>query len=79
MTDISSDTGLTHASAPAYGAASRGADAVVGDPARAVFGQVMGLVAATVGFAALGAYIGRDLSGGTGIVAFVAALGVCSV
>ena len=50
-----------------------GGDAIVGDPARAVFGQVMGLVAVTVGCAALGAYIGRDLSGGTGIVAFIAA------
>jgi modulator of FtsH protease len=35
---------------------------------RAVFGQTMGLVAFTVGFFALGAYIGRDLSGGTGLV-----------
>ncbi|HEX8105953.1 MAG TPA: Bax inhibitor-1 family protein [Solirubrobacteraceae bacterium] len=43
---------------------------------RAVFGQVMGLVAVTLGFTALGAYIGRDLSGGWGIVAFVVAL-VC--
>jgi FtsH-binding integral membrane protein len=33
----------------------------------------MGLVALTVGCAALGAYVGRDLSGGTGIVAFIAA------
>ena len=40
------------------------------DEARAVFGQVMGLVALTLGFLALGAYIGRDLSGG-----FVLALG----
>jgi modulator of FtsH protease len=30
----------------------------------------MGLVAASVGFAALGAYIGRNLSGGVGIVFF---------
>jgi uncharacterized protein len=44
---------------------------VVGAPAQAVFGQVMGLVAATVGFTALGAYIGRNLSGGTGILFFV--------
>lgn len=35
---------------------------------RAVFGQTMGLVAFTLGFFALGAYIGRDLSGGTGII-----------
>jgi FtsH-binding integral membrane protein len=46
--------------------------AVVGAPARAVFGQVMGLVAATVGFTALGAYIGRNLSGGEGILFFIA-------
>jgi len=45
---------------------------VVGDPARAVFGQVMGLVAATVGFTALGAYIGRNLTGGVGILFFIA-------
>jgi modulator of FtsH protease len=43
------------------------------DQARAVFGQVMGLVAVTLGFLALGAYIGRDLSGGLGILFFVAA------
>jgi FtsH-binding integral membrane protein len=35
---------------------------------RAVFGQTMGLVAFTLGFFALGAYIGRDLSGTAGIV-----------
>jgi modulator of FtsH protease len=33
----------------------------------------MGLVALTVGFAALGAYLGRDLSGGVGIGSFIAA------
>ena len=31
----------------------------------------MGLVALTLGLLALGAYIGRDLSGGWGILAFV--------
>jgi modulator of FtsH protease len=41
--------------------------------ARAVFGQVMGLVAVTVGFFAFGAYIGRDLTGGTGLILFIAA------
>ena len=46
--------------------------AVAGDRARTVFGQVMGLVALTLGFLALGAYIGRDLSGGLGIAFFVA-------
>lgn len=43
------------------------------DQARGVFGQVMGLVALTVGCTALGAYIGRNLSGGTGIAFFIAA------
>jgi hypothetical protein len=38
-----------------------------------VFGQVMGLVALTVGCAALGAYIGRDLSGGAGLLFFIGA------
>jgi FtsH-binding integral membrane protein len=47
--------------------------AVTGGQARAVFGQVMGLVAARFGFLALGAYVGRDLSGGLGIVFFLAA------
>ena len=42
---------------------------------RGLFGQVMGLVALTLGFTALGAYIGRDLSGGWGILAFVGGLG----
>jgi len=40
---------------------------------RALLGQVMGLVAFTVGFTALGAYIGRDLSGGSGILLFIGA------
>jgi FtsH-binding integral membrane protein len=42
---------------------------------RAVFGQVMGLVAVTVGFFALGAYIGRDLSNGTGLLLFLGSIG----
>lgn len=41
--------------------------------ARGLLGQVMGFVAFTVGFAALGAYLGRDLSGGTGLVLFIGA------
>jgi FtsH-binding integral membrane protein len=52
---------------PAYGAA------LTRDQTRAVFGQVMGLVAVTAGFAALGAYIGRNLSGGAGLLFFIAA------
>jgi FtsH-binding integral membrane protein len=47
--------------------------AATGDRARAVFGQVMGLVALTVGCLVLGAYIGRDLTGGAGIAFFVGA------
>jgi modulator of FtsH protease len=43
------------------------------DRTREVFGHVMGLVALTVGCAALGAYIGRTLSGGTGLLLFIAA------
>jgi len=50
--------------------------AVAVDDSRTVFGQVMGLVALTVGCAALGAYVGRNLSGGTGILFFVGAF-VC--
>jgi FtsH-binding integral membrane protein len=41
--------------------------------ARALLGQVMGFVAVTVAFAALGAYLGRDLSGATGLVLFIVA------
>ena len=41
---------------------------VARDDAPAVFGQVMGLVALTLGFLALGAFIGGDLSGGLGII-----------
>jgi FtsH-binding integral membrane protein len=41
--------------------------------ARALLGQVMGFVAVTVAFAALGAYLGRDLSGGAGLLLFVGA------
>jgi FtsH-binding integral membrane protein len=40
---------------------------------RAVFGQVMGLVAVTVGFFAGGAYLGRNLDGSAPIILFVAA------
>jgi modulator of FtsH protease len=53
------------------GLAPRGA--VIRDDTRTVFGQVMGLVALTVGCAALGAYLGRNLAGGTGLVLFIGA------
>jgi modulator of FtsH protease len=45
------------------------------DESHALFGQVMGLVALTVGCAALGAYLARNLSGGAGIVCFILAFG----
>lgn len=50
-----------------------GGEAIERD-ARALLGQVMGFVAVTVGFAALGAYLGRDLSGLTGLLLFIPAL-----
>jgi FtsH-binding integral membrane protein len=50
-----------------------GAADVTRDRARAVFGQVMGLVALTLGCTALGAYIGRNLSGSTGLFLFIGA------
>jgi len=50
----------------------RGA-ALTGDRARSIFGQVMGLVAVTMGFAALGAYIARHQTGGFGFVFFILA------
>ena len=41
--------------------------------AHALFAQTMAYVAATAGAFALGAWVGRDLSGGVGIIAFIAA------
>jgi hypothetical protein len=49
-------------------------DASAHDRARDLLGQVMGCVAVTVGFTALGAYLGRDLSGATGLVLFIATI-----
>ncbi len=43
------------------------------DQAHTLFGQTMGLVAATAGFFTLGAYLGRHLSNGWSFVAFIAA------
>jgi FtsH-binding integral membrane protein len=40
-----------------------------------LFAQTMGYVAATAGLFALGAYLGRNLVGGVGIVAYLAAFG----
>ena len=50
--------------------------AVSRDQSRALFGQTMGLVAVTTGFFALGAYLGRDLSQGWGLVLFIASFGL---
>jgi FtsH-binding integral membrane protein len=50
--------------------------AIAPDRARALLGQVMGYVAVTVGFAALGAYLGRDLSGAIGLVLLIATIPV---
>jgi modulator of FtsH protease len=47
--------------------------AIARDDTRTVFGQVMGLVAITVACAAGGAYIGRNLTGGTEILFFIGA------
>jgi FtsH-binding integral membrane protein len=46
---------------------------VAHDRTRELLGHVMGLVATAVGFAALGAYLGRDLTGSTGLVLFIGA------
>jgi modulator of FtsH protease len=46
------------------------------DQARALFGQTMGLVAVTTAFFALGAYLGRDLSQGWGLVLYLASFGL---
>ena len=57
------------------GPAVRG-EAIAGDRARALLGQVMGYVAVTVAFAALGSYLGRDLSGGLGLLLLIATIPV---
>jgi modulator of FtsH protease len=48
----------------------------VRDEARAIFGKVMFLVAITAGFAAIGAYVGRDLSGGWALLCWIGSLGL---
>jgi uncharacterized protein len=57
---------------PTHDGQTIGGEATAHD-ARALLGQVMGYVAATVAFAALGAYLGRDLSGATGLLLFIGA------
>jgi len=58
---------------PAYSQPSLGGEAIARDRTRELLGQVMGFVAVTVGFSALGAYLGRDLSGGAGLLFFIGA------
>ena len=48
--------------------------AIAPSETRALLGQVLGFVALTIGFAALGAYLGRDLTGATGLVLFIATI-----
>jgi FtsH-binding integral membrane protein len=49
------------------------AGAAARNQAHTLFAQTVGYVAATAGLFALGAYLGRNLPGGVGIVAFIAA------
>jgi modulator of FtsH protease len=58
---------------PTYNDLAVRTGAITRDRTREVFGHVMGLVALTVGCAALGAYIGRNLAGGTGLLLFIGA------
>ena len=48
------------------------------DRTRTLFGQTMGFVALTAGLFALGAYLGRNLSPGAGLLLFIAAF-VCLI
>ncbi len=48
------------------------------DRTRTLFGQTMGFVALTAGLFALGAYLGRNLSAGAGLLFFIAAF-VCLI
>ena len=54
---------------PQMGTSARG-------EAHSLFSQTMAYVAATAGLFALGAWLGRNLSGGVGLVAFIAAFAV---
>src|SRR4051795_1781342 len=56
-----------------YDGPTLAAEPVAHDRTRQLLGQVMGLVAVAVGFAAFGAYLGRDLSGATGLLLFIGA------
>jgi FtsH-binding integral membrane protein len=53
----------------------QGTGAISRDQTHALFAQTMGFVAVTAALFALGAYLGRDLAHGVGIVAFIVAFG----
>ena len=57
----------------AYSFSVPGRQATAQDQARTLFAQTMGYVAMAAALFALGAYLGRNLSNGVGIVAFIAA------
>jgi FtsH-binding integral membrane protein len=67
------DTSQQGLALPPPGERAFGGYATARDQTRAVFGQVMGLVALTVGCATLGAYLARNFTGGTGIALFIGA------
>src|ERR1700683_4196883 len=57
---------------PTYAQQGLGGSAVLDrDRSHAVFGQVMGLVAFTCGLPAIGAYLGRNMTGSSGLVIFI--------
>jgi FtsH-binding integral membrane protein len=58
--------------APSYGSGEGMFGSVASAGEAGVFGQVMGLVAVTLGFLTLGAYLGRHLAEGASIVCFIA-------
>jgi modulator of FtsH protease len=64
-------------SSPSYDAERRIFGSVERVGTAGVFGQVMGLVAVTVGFFALGAYLGRNFTTGPSIICFI--LGFASI
>jgi FtsH-binding integral membrane protein len=67
----------TNAAPQPYGGpgSARGVGLTDRSDARAVFGQVMSLVAGTCVSCAVGAFLGRGLSPGTGLIAFLVAFG----
>jgi FtsH-binding integral membrane protein len=54
-----------------YDDAALGRAAITRDRTHELLGQVMGYVAVTVGFTALGAYLGRDMNGAAGLLFFI--------